>query len=209
MIGHRLIRLIAFFSLTSLLLAALSPVRAAPRVASLSPHQGTSLSLDNYPLESVSSDEPSPDPVSDAPQGVSADWWQTVQKDIHDSEYHVKPLLPKTSEAAYQAPNRAQNLRTYFAPSGIRVTPRVTDGDPPWEWGLTLSGYGYAGDIQSVNAAELTVSTNRITYRRGALTEWYVNDENGLEQGFTLATPPQHLHRAADAVQVSPIPTSQ
>jgi hypothetical protein len=209
MIGHRLIRLIAFFSLTSLLLATLSPVRAAPRVASLLSHQGTSLSLDNYPLEPVSNDEPSPDLVSDVPQGVSAGWWQTVQKDIHDSEYHVKPLLPKTGEAAYQAPNRAQNLRTYFTPSGIRVVPRVTDGDPPWEWGLTLSGYGYAGDIQPVSAAELTVSTNRITYRRGALTEWYVNDENGLEQGFTLSAPPQHLHRAADAVQVSPIPNSQ
>ena len=27
-------------------------------------------------------------------------------------------------------------------------------------------------------------------YRRGALTEWYVNEARGLEQGFTLSAPP-------------------
>jgi hypothetical protein len=209
MIGSRLVRLIAFFSLTSLLLATLSPVRAAPQIAPSLTHQETPPSLDDDSRELLADDDPAADPVSDVPQGVSADWWQTVQKDIHASEYHVKPLSPETSEAAYQAPNRAQNLRTYFAPSGIRVIPRVTDGAPPWGWGLTLSGYGYAGDIQPVSAAELTVSANRIAYHRGALTEWYVNDENGLEQGFTLSAPPQHLHRAADAVQVSPIPNIQ
>ena len=32
---------------------------------------------------------------------------------------------------------------------------------------------------------------NRIEYRRGQLVEWYRNDENGLEQGFTLSSPPQ------------------
>ena len=31
---------------------------------------------------------------------------------------------------------------------------------------------------------------NRVEYRRGILTEWYVNDERGLEQGFTLHGPP-------------------
>jgi parallel beta-helix repeat protein len=31
---------------------------------------------------------------------------------------------------------------------------------------------------------------NRIEYRRGDLTEWYVNDERGLEQGVTLASSP-------------------
>lgn len=40
-------------------------------------------------------------------------------------------------------------------------------------------------------AAELTASANRIEYRRGALTEWYINDEQDLEQGFTLTAPPQ------------------
>jgi hypothetical protein len=32
--------------------------------------------------------------------------------------------------------------------------------------------------------------TNRVEYKRGALTEWYINGPPGLEQGFTLAKPP-------------------
>ncbi|MEE9617942.1 MAG: integrin alpha, partial [Anaerolineae bacterium] len=148
-----------------------------------------------------------------------------MQEDIRQSEYHVTwqdqtylAALPAPSAGlttgAYQAPNRAHNLRTYFTPEGIRVIPRVTaDGDQrsvdgvegnaerlttnhsapptiPWEWGLTLIGYGYAEDVRPVSDAELAVSANRVEYRRDTLTEWYVNDERGLEQGFTLAAPP-------------------
>ena len=35
-------------------------------------------------------------------------------------------------------------------------------------------------------------SGNRIEYRRGNLTEWYVNQPEGVEQGFTLAARPGH-----------------
>jgi hypothetical protein len=90
--------------------------------------------------------------------------------------------------AAYQAPNRAQNLRTYFTPDGIRAIPRT--GSTAWEWGLTLTGYGYEGAIQPVAPATLSADGDRVEYHRGSLTEWYVNDERGLEQGFTLYAPP-------------------
>lgn len=57
-----------------------------------------------------------------------------------------------------------------------------------------MTGYGYAGDIQPVAAAELAADGNRIEYQRTSqsqdLSEWYVNDAHGLEQGFTLAAPP-------------------
>ena len=126
------------------------------------------------------------------PEGVSAGWWATVQGDINKSEYRVMwqhhtylPDLP----AAYQAPNRAHNLRTYFTPTGILAIPRSGDS-AGWEWGLELTGYGYEGAIQPVTSATLSVYGNRIEYRRGHLTEWYVNDERGLEQGFTLDAPP-------------------
>jgi hypothetical protein len=126
------------------------------------------------------------------PPGVSANWWAAVQEDIRRSEYHItwqNHTYLSDLPAAYQAPNRAHNLRTYFTLTGIRVIPR-TSATPAWEWGLTLTGYGYAGRVQPVAAAELVVSGNRIEYRRGELTEWYVNDERGLEQGVTLASSP-------------------
>lgn len=61
---------------------------------------------------------------------------------------------------------------------------------PAWAWSLTLTGYSYAGNVQAPAKAELVVNGNRVEYQRGALTEWYVNDERGLEQGFTLAERP-------------------
>ena len=36
-----------------------------------------------------------------------------------------------------------------------------------------------------------TAAGRRVEYRRGALTEWYVNDARGLEQGFTLEERPE------------------
>ena len=74
-------------------------------------------------------------------------WWAAVQQEIQRSEYQItwqdETYLPDL-EAAYQAPNRAHNLRTYFTDAswpgsqegaGVRIIPRTGDaGD--WEWGL-------------------------------------------------------------------------
>lgn len=127
------------------------------------------------------------------PAGAGGNWWSAVQKEIRQSEYKIirqeETSLPDV-KAAYQAPNRAQNLRTYFTPTGIQVV-RRTESVPGWQWSLHLTGYGYAGEVKAVDEAKLVVSENRIEYRRGGVIEWYVNDEKGLEQGFTLAGPPE------------------
>jgi hypothetical protein len=145
------------------------------------------------------------------PSAATADWWTTVQADIRQSEYHITwqehaHLADQAWAAgAYQAPNRAHNLRTTFTPQGIRVIPRVFAGEtPPWEWGLTLIGYGtasttfstYDNRVHALGQATLQSKANRIEYRRDLLTEWYVNDERGLEQGFTLHEPPLGLRHA-------------
>jgi hypothetical protein len=126
------------------------------------------------------------------PDFVPPDWLSRVQKDIRESEYHVtwqeQAYLPDLT-GAYQAPNRVHNLRTYFTPTGIRVIQR-TETAPTWEWGLSLTGYGHVGNARPVASAELSVIGNGVEYRRGAITEWYVNDARGLEQGFTLAAAP-------------------
>ena len=130
-------------------------------------------------------------PSVSLPEGASAGWWASVQEDIGKSEYQVTwqdHTYLADLPAAYQAPNRAHNLRTYFAPDGIRAIPRT--GDDAWEWGLTLTGYGYQGAVQPVVRATLSADRDRVEYRRGDLTEWYVNEERGLEQGFTIDAPP-------------------
>ena len=136
------------------------------------------------------------------PRGASTGWWSAVQEDIRRSEYHVtwqdQTYLPDLP-AAYHAPNRAHNLRTYFTPEGPVVIPRAwPEGveTPPWRWGLHLIAWGREAALDSTQAITLHSDANRIEYRRPSagsgqgLIEWYVNDERGLEQGFTLHSPP-------------------
>jgi hypothetical protein len=80
--------------------------------------------------------------------------------------------------------NREHNLVTDFASSGIKI--RVGTAT----WGLALRGYGYGDELVTVKAVAPQAEANRVEYRRGGLTEWYLNGPLGLEQGFTLARPP-------------------
>jgi len=157
--------------------------------------------------DSVAMDAISPDSV-DLPSGVSVDWWAAVQENIARSEYWVtwqEHTYLDGIDAAYQAPNRAQNLRTYFTAKGIRVIPRTFAGEtPPWEWAVTLKRYGYATTALETNADRMQLikspvhtvaDKNSFEYQYSNLTtpitEWYQNEARGLEQGFTLHAPPQ------------------
>ncbi|MCC6608009.1 MAG: hypothetical protein IT327_32685 [Anaerolineae bacterium] len=148
---------------------------------------------DVAPLSAVLTDDETTDKaeIVEAPDSA---WLQTVQNEIRQSEYRIswqenEPVSEATG--AYQAPNRSHDFRTFFVPEGIRLQPR-TETTTNWQWGLSLIGYGYDGHIRPVATAALTPAENRITYRRGQVTEWYINDERGLEQGFTIMAPP-HL----------------
>lgn len=114
------------------------------------------------------------------PPGVSGDWWSTVQQNIREEEYHISPASGEKN-ALYQAPNRAQGFRSYFSEKGVRLVPR-TEEKPSWEWGLELISKAEGGREK----AEVKATGNRIEIDRGGIIEWYINEENGLEQGFTI-----------------------
>jgi hypothetical protein len=120
--------------------------------------------------------------------GLPGGWSAAVQDSIRQQEYEASRLdgavLPGLA-GTLQAPNRAQGFRTYFTPSGIEVVPR-TDAAPSWTWGLDLARYGFEGNLVEAGGVEPGATENRVEYRRGLLTEWYVNDGRGLEQGFTF-----------------------
>ena len=135
-------------------------------------------------------------PTGTANAGLDADWWPTVQENIRKAEYHVtwqeQTYLPDVS-AAFQAPNRAHNLRTYFASQGPIVIPRVwPEGIQValWRWEASLAAWGRGETLNPASASILHAEGNRIEYRRGEIVEWYRNDEQGLEQGFLLPTAP-------------------
>ena len=134
------------------------------------------------------------DLVSDTP-GTPEDWSSAAQESIRLSEYriswHETTAVPGL-DAAYQASNRAQNIRSFFTSEGIKIVPRqLNEMQFPWNLELSLVGYGYSSDVQPVGGAKIKADGNRIYYQRDGLTEWYINNESGLEQGFTLYQPPK------------------
>lgn len=124
---------------------------------------------------------------------VASSWLSAVQAQIVEAEYEITRLKDNADlpgvDVAYQAPNRAQNFRTYFTPGGIHLRPR-TGAENAWDWGLHFVSYGYAGHLRPITAtAPVTVDGNRLVYQHEGVTEWYLNDARGLEQGFTVAAP--------------------
>ena len=108
--------------------------------------------------------------------------------DIRRSEYSFSPA----AGASFSAPNRAQALRASLAANGLLVSQRTMD-EAAWAFRLRLARVGREGAMDEVGAAERITSVgNRIEMERGdvALTEWYVNDARGIEQGFTIHQPP-------------------
>jgi len=110
---------------------------------------------------------------------------ERAREAIARSEYEARP-----NARGLQAPNRANGLRTYFAPDGVSI--RTRGGlDAPALLDLSLSRVGRPDRLAQVTPGEVTHDGARVEIRRPALTEWYVNSEAGLEEGFTVEKRPE------------------
>ncbi len=98
-------------------------------------------------------------------------------RDIED--YYAKPV-----KGGLQTMNPRQELVARFGVNSVNLRSANSN------WTLALSGFGYGPSLDSVNAVAPQANLNRIEYRHGSLTEWYVNGPVGVEQGFTLDEPP-------------------
>ncbi|MEW6037444.1 MAG: hypothetical protein AB1648_04215 [Pseudomonadota bacterium] len=103
----------------------------------------------------------------------------------------------EASAGGYQTRNPDQGLAVRFEAGGVALGPlRLGDA---WVWSLSLSGYGEPGRVRPVAAGERVAQGTRLEYRRGAVTEWYDNRPEGIEQGFTLSQPPR---AGAEAIEL-------
>ena len=155
-----------------------------------------------------------------ASTAASSDWQVRALEEIVAREYEVtwQAEVPLAGlRGAWQAPNRAHNLRTYFTESGIHVVPRE-EREASWEWGLELLRFGRPGQETAVRADQepsaqeqsllprgrSAARRNRLDRDWGSISEWYVNDARGLEQGFTLFSPPPRAARAEGSAKRAP-----
>jgi hypothetical protein len=94
------------------------------------------------------------------------------------SDYSAVPL-----PGGFRAHDPRHRLNTDFRPDGVAIHSGTAT------WSFHVAAFGHGNHLKTASAARPEVHANRIQYRRGQLTEWYLNGPFGLEQGFTVAKP--------------------
>ena len=119
------------------------------------------------------------------PAGISENAWAKIVRQIKADRYNISKA-PSTagSDERYHAVNPANRLRVSFDQQGVEVRP-LSEEDV-WSLNMRLVAYGYEGALKESLATDLKVASNELQYIHGRVTEWYRNDERGLEQGFTV-----------------------
>jgi hypothetical protein len=117
------------------------------------------------------------------PEGLTAYDWTSIRV-AYEAHRHAAVRVGD----GYRARNPEQQWRTEFDGYGFITRPEAGD----WQWGLELKSYGFPGQKCVIDhGAEVTAEGTRVTYRRDTgLREWFVNDQRGLEHGFTVEQRP-------------------
>lgn len=84
---------------------------------------------------------------------------------------------------AYRAYNPKNSYSIRYGEQGLKLS------KADWTFAMTLKAYGQEQNLKPVQKASLSTEGNKVTYERGSVSEWYVNNSGGLEQGFTLKQP--------------------
>lgn len=99
--------------------------------------------------------------------------------------------LPLHASPAVDSEN---HLSVRFDEQGLTL--KRSGQSSPWWLTIKLESYGQKQSIHSVPEAELRIDGRRIYFERGDITTWYVNHDNGQEQGFILNAPPPDFQPA-------------
>lgn len=120
--------------------------------------------------------------------------------DVYDHSGHVA-RGDEGAETLLVAENPSQRYRTTFDADEVVVALQegARGSSPPWRAGFKLTGFGPADAVRTVGEGQRVAHGVRVEYRRRALVEWYENTAQGLEQGFTVSTPPQGTRQGGAA----------
>jgi trimeric autotransporter adhesin len=126
---------------------------------------------------STAADQPATTHFSNLPVGAQSSISAAVGRD--DAAYAMR-----RQGEGFHAGSPRGGLAADFTSGGVKLRASRT------QWRMAFVGYGYGEALRSSAPVAPQAKLNRVEYRRGELTEWYVNGPGGLEQGFTLAAAP-------------------
>ncbi|QJE94659.1 FG-GAP repeat protein [Luteolibacter luteus] len=125
--------------------------------------------------------------ASTVPEGVSSSDWDGLRA-AHATAVHAPQ---RQADGDLVARNPGQQWETEFDGKGFTVTPDHRG----WSWGLDLTAYG---DRSLGAGMSLRHEGGKVTCQRDEnLTEWFINDSRGLEQGWDIQRRPGRSDHAA------------
>lgn len=118
-----------------------------------------------------------------APKGLTHGDWNGIRQ-----AYEQQRRAAFSVKGEQRARNQAQQWLSRFDGRGVSVEPDSAD----WRWGLELRSYGFPSQPQTIaGRAQVSAAAERVTYTwNQTVQEWFVNQPNGLEHGFTLRERP-------------------
>ena len=181
--------------------------------------------IENHSLVSASGKQAMSDSIPGATNGGANDsldktGQRSLSEAIRAARYSINWVkhapIPK-DEGAFQAHNPQQGYSTYFASDEVDLVYREEHEN--WRVGMKLIGYGWDPSESGVISSNTTVSShpvsdtwataqqriekhwrseNKTSVDYPTVVEWYENNPEGLEQGFTIsaspASRPAHSH---------------
>jgi hypothetical protein len=108
-----------------------------------------------------------------------------LQEAYQQARQQIEVIEEKDKPTRWQAINSNNHLSVDFDGKGIVARSLKDD----WDLRMELTQLGTPDQLKPVNNGSVQIKDNRITYDRGNIKEWYINDSKGLEQGFTLEKP--------------------
>lgn len=123
--------------------------------------------------------------LASAQQGseLDATTLDSIRAQLKTLEYE----FTSADDGSSSAPNRAQGLRARVSANGLEVWPRGLDSETSdWSVRLRTLGLGRGEDLSPVNLQGQSADGARVELDFGPMTEWFVNGERGIEQGWTL-----------------------
>ncbi len=121
------------------------------------------------------------------PKGLAPSDWSSIRA-AYEAGRHAA-FADDANPGHFRARNPGQQWRTRFDGRGFLTTPDAGN----WTWGLQLVSLGRGNAQQHIDAvAHIHTSGTRVEYIwNSTLTEWFINDQRGVEHGYTLSQRPE------------------
>lgn len=128
------------------------------------------------------------------------DTYTSLRDAVSAAQYRVVPApdtggTPSKTQT-YTAFNALQAYHVTFTSEQVVIASNVppareADETGKWQLGVSLESYGRRDTAREIGPGVMEMTDSGLSIIRPGVTEWYVNQSSGLEQGFTFADRPE------------------